>query len=376
MKRFNNGFLFLSMLVCLCNVCSGEVAQKVEVGDSFVVEEYPIDNIICSFERLPQEILNKRKRWRESFAREKTYEEKIEEINRKLKPLGYKLIHEGTSSDSYSFYKGQNLIVKLLHKIHGFSIDRKNKTFIFFASRWIPYSDDGLVGDSESGFVCINGNIQKRQEDWVSLPIWINGQLLRIKLLGTIDHTEIYFIVNGFIDKPLLDEILRNTTTSWVGAEIRGRKFWHFKINLPELPPQVIYTFEVPIRAGGGPIIELQSYKESWVLEAEGRVIINGKDLCKEKNYGAIERFCLIKGKPFYFFAYQKDMNWAASWPGIGKVRMFYNDEVLPVWYDWVGVGRLNDGVGTEPCLINENMICFFAQRGKQWYYVEAGIYK
>lgn len=344
-----------------------------------VVEEYPINEdvateIVGSFDnsfdqvagRLPPEILKKREKWRKVLPFEEKVKD-IEYINRKLKPLGYKLVPE---KGAYSFYKGQNLI-EGLYSIYGFSMDSKEQRFVFGARKeGVTYPDCKLV--------CVDGNIYK-EEDFGFSPAWINDELWRIKLAGIKDEgkMELYLIVNGFIDKSLLDEIVRKTTSEWVQEEIQEEKVWVPKYNLPDLPSQVIYPFFVPFGAGGESKINLRAWGKNWVLELDKDVVINGKSLGKEKG-ADIYGFHLIKGKPFYLFSLQKDdCEPTGDWPHIKKVRISYDGKILPVWYNWAAVrGLIKCCEGGEFYWKNENMVWFIAKRGDQWYYVEVGSYE
>jgi hypothetical protein len=99
-----------------------------------------------------------------------------------------------------------------------------------------------------------------------------------------------------------------------------------------------------------------------WLLQLQdGRVILNGEDLCKKYDYTGMWGYRFLKGKPFFFFKHK----------GNQKVRLSYNGKQLPhLWYDFVGDN------GGWTVFGNEVMVWFGAVRGDQWYYVEAGMYE
>jgi hypothetical protein len=124
---------------------------------------------------------------------------------------------------------------------------------------------------------------------------------------------------------------------------------------------KVLFEFSFEYGAGGMPV-HFESLDGNWLLQIDdGRVILNGKDLCKKYGYSRMWRYRSLKGKPFFFFTHKGDE----------KIRLSYNGKELPhLWYDFVG-----DNGGWK-VFGNEVMVWFGAVRGDQWYYVEAGMYE
>jgi hypothetical protein len=111
------------------------------------------------------------------------------------------------------------------------------------------------------------------------------------------------------------------------------------------------------------PVQALVAYDGHWVLEVDGFLIQDGKNLNNELGYDEIFGFSLVKGRPFYFFT--KD----------GLTRINYNGEVLPVEYD--SVVHYNC---CEPAMFNNgsnaSMVWFYALKDGKWNYVEIGNYE
>lgn len=352
------------MLFFCCGICQGKIIPNVYAVDSFIVEEYPVDiSMTINFSDLPEEIFSKRETWRKTAGKTpnqwiyQNFRERFASLNEKLAPFGcrfvYKLPH------SFDIYKGEDI----------------------FAEN-----------------VPILGSAKIR--DWGFSPAWVDGKLLRINYLGRLDNIEIFAVTDGFdrcvddslknpanvsnsICKGTLNPLIKGTTCYWKtgGHTVKkpGSPGHHYTLTQLEVKipgsPHLVYTFTERMRAGAGPFIKLQAYGKSWVLITEGKVIINGKDLGKKKNYHTIEEFVLLKGKPLYFFSCPEDMSKKSPWPKIEKIRLCYDGRELSTWYNWAGIGRLAEGRANGFHLINENMICFYARRGKQWFYVEAGVY-
>jgi hypothetical protein len=111
------------------------------------------------------------------------------------------------------------------------------------------------------------------------------------------------------------------------------------------------------------PVQALVAYDGHWVLEVDGFLIQDGKNLNTELGYDEMFGFSLVKERPFYFFT--KD----------GLTRINYNGEVLPVEYD--SVVHYNC---CEPAMFNNgsnaNMVWFYALKDGKWDYVEIGNYE
>jgi len=124
---------------------------------------------------------------------------------------------------------------------------------------------------------------------------------------------------------------------------------------------KVLYEFSFEYGAGGMPV-RFGAGEGYWLLQIEdGRVILNGEDLCKKNNHAGMWGYRFFKGKPFFFFSNKRDQ----------KIKLSYDGKEIPnLWYNFVGD---NGGWTTFG---NEVMVWFGAMRGNQWYYVEAGMYE
>ena len=147
---------------------------------------------------------------------------------------------------------------------------------------------------------------------------------------------------------------------AFAGATLQMVNLTHWK-GLIRNSKKVLYEFSFEYGAGGMPV-RFGAGEGYWLLQIEdGRVILNGEDLCKKHNYGGMWEYRFIKGKPFFFFSQKGDQ----------KIKLAYNGKEIPnVWYDFIGDN------GGWTVFGNEVMMWFGAMRGNQWYYVEAGVYK
>ena len=123
----------------------------------------------------------------------------------------------------------------------------------------------------------------------------------------------------------------------------------------------------------------LTTYDTHWVLELAGGVkkiegnqqvdsfypgsiFVDGKSLNDIHVYDESYGFQTIHDKPFYF--YKRN----------GKIGVSYAGKEIPLGYDGVPHYHCCSGGELNPRMAR-NMIAFFAWRGDQWYYVEAGVF-
>jgi hypothetical protein len=317
MKKFN---LFVSMLIIgmlLGSSTDAQISPKIYASDTFIVEEYPIARMNLYDNTSVH--MKKREKWR-------TPSFNLLEINRKLSSLGYHFV-QACPDCSVDFYKGKILIMGGMVNLRGFSMDSKGQHFTFFASKL-----GGRFPASE--LVCINGEIQRctkeKMHGWGQLgPCYVNNDLV---------WCEVFY--KG-------DTIREVNLAHWEGR-VRNAK-------------RVLFEFSFEYGAGSMPV-HFEAFDGSWLLQIDdGRVILNGEDLCKKYGYSRMWRYRFLKGKPFFFFTPKGDE----------KIRLSYNGKELPhLWYDFVG-----DNGGWK-VFGNGVMVWFGAVRGDQWYYVEAGMYK
>jgi len=120
---------------------------------------------------------------------------------------------------------------------------------------------------------------------------------------------------------------------------------------------QVIFTLPTLGPGGGG-----QSFCEwagHWVLEAQEFVILDGRILNHEYGYDEMFDWRLVAGKPFFFFSQN------------GFVYLSYNDQTLPVTYDYIlHDGCCEAGSARNPHG-NDSLVWFYGARDSVWYYTE-----
>ena len=309
MKTVNSLFSLVCMGLVFRSPCLAEMLPQVYGRDAFIVEEYPIARDALYDATRPY--LQKREPWR-------TPAFNLREINQKLSSVGYRFV-QACPECSVDFYHGTMLIIGGLENLRGFSMDHTGQHFVFFASQ---------VGKRfpESELVCINGDIQRctheKRYGWGQLgPCYVNDELVWCEVTTT-----------GYAQ---WEGVIRNATT-------------------------MLYSFTFPYGAGAMPV-HFEALDGQWLLQIDdGRVILDGADLCQKYGYSGMWKYRLLQGKPFFFFTRK----------GEEKIRLSYDGNALPhLWYDVVGDN------GGWTILGNEVMVWFGAIRGDQVYYVEAGAY-
>ncbi len=125
---------------------------------------------------------------------------------------------------------------------------------------------------------------------------------------------------------------------------------------------QLLYTFSPSMPQVDSPVKGLWAWDGRWVLEVNGRLIVDGLDLNEELDCDEIFGWRLLAGQPFHFFAQGE------------RVGISYAGQRLPQGYDEVVHYRC-----CEPAILNvqgnPNMVWFHARRDGTWYYVEMGVY-
>ncbi|MGB8645516.1 MAG: hypothetical protein WCF84_09780 [Anaerolineae bacterium] len=125
---------------------------------------------------------------------------------------------------------------------------------------------------------------------------------------------------------------------------------------------QTLYSIPSQFEAEN-PIHGLWAWEGHWVLEVDGKLIIEGENQNEVLGNDEIFEWHLIHSKPFYFL--KKG----------GNIRISYAGETLPYQYDEVIHYRCCEPAAFNPGA-TENMIWFHAHKGTMWYYVEAGVYE
>jgi hypothetical protein len=313
-----NLYVSMSIIgVLFVSNADAQISPKIYAGDTFIVEEYPTSRENIGDPASPY--MKKRAKWR-------TPSFNLPEINRKLSSSGYHFV-QACPNCSVDFYKGKILIMGGMDDLRGFSIDSKGQHFTFFASK---------LGDPfpASELVCINGEIQRCTKEkmygWGQLgPCYVNNDLLWCEVTHKPNTVRMVNLAHG-------------------EGRVRNAK-------------KVLFEFSFEYGAGSMPV-HFGPLDGNWLLQIDdGRVILNGEDLCKKYGYSRMWRYRFLKGKPFFFFTQKGDK----------EIRLSYSGKEVPdLWYDFVGYdgewGDAGNGV----------MVWFGAMRGDQWYYVEAGMYE
>lgn len=324
MKKF---LLFISLLIMgllLGSNADAQISPKVYAGGPLIVEEYPIlrkDLFDGTFS-----YMKAREKWRISAS-------DPEILNKKFSSLGYHFVQVSPGYNRafpglFDFYHGDTLLIGGIGNIRGVSLDQQGKHFVFFASQ-------SGKRFPESEIQCNDGKIQRcptkeKYDGWGQLgPAYVKNELVWCEVANAGD------IARGM------------NLAHWEGRVRNAKKF--------------LFEFSFEYAAGSMPV-RFEAADGFWLLQIEdGRVILNGEDLCKKYGYTGMWGYRFFKGKPLFFFTHKGDQ----------KVRLSYNGkELLNPCYDFVGDN------GGWTVYGNEAMVWFGATRGDQWYYVEAGIYE
>ncbi|MGB9800785.1 MAG: hypothetical protein ACPLUL_11900 [Thermanaerothrix sp.] len=166
-----------------------------------------------------------------------------------------------------------------------------------------------------------------------------------------------------------LEVVTKTNSVNQVMAEVR-------------LGNQVIYTLPLGQPGALSQVQGVWAQGDSWIAEVvyltchsvrtgerqsvecqpRGLIIQNGEVLNERYGYEEAFGFQWLNGKPFYFF--QK-----SGWIGI-----CYHDQEIPLRYDEIPHYRCCSAAELNPVHAAQ-MVAFFARRGEQWYYVEAGLF-
>jgi hypothetical protein len=324
MQKFN---LFISLLIMgllLGSNADAHMMPKIYASGTLIVEEYPITRKDLFDDTFAY--MKKREKWRISAFG-------LEILNRKFSSLGYHFVQVSPGYNrafpgSFDFYQGNKLLIGGIGNIRGVSLDQHGKHFVFFASQ-------SGKRFPEHEIVCIDGKIQRclakeKYDGWGQLgPAYVKNELVwcEVAYAG--------------------DTVREGNLAHWEGRVRNSKK--------------VLFEFSFEYSAGSMPV-RFEAADGYWLLQIEdGRVILNGEDLCKKFDYTGMWGYRFLKGKPFFFFTHKGDQN----------VRLSYNGkELLNLCYDFVGDN------GGWTVYGNEVMVWFGATRGDHWYYVEAGIYE
>lgn len=313
----------LSRLLGICFLLSGCSLQAQPAGNPslpagqaqpLVVEEHPICRVD---EDTPDHFEFNQRISADVFDLRKAWrnpsdEDYLKEPNQILAPFGYELRSlAGGYTRMFQLFKGDMLLVDQI-------------TFFWQPTVRQDGTDFALFLENDHGrrmLVNLQGvEVQKDVYAVQSQPIYAGNNLV--------------YAVDG------IDQV-----TIWQGQTV----IFSTKIDSPNPTSTSLKNFT--------------AWDGKWVLEVPDEVFVNGESLNQQLGYPKIYNWQLIAGEPFFFF----EQN--------GRVQISYAGEVLPGYaYDEVIHYRCCEPAAFNPAG-SANMAWFYAQRGGQWQYVEAGIY-
>ncbi len=130
---------------------------------------------------------------------------------------------------------------------------------------------------------------------------------------------------------------------------------------------EVIYTYPNIVPGPETcPIDFFRAWQDHWVLQVNGESIMDGEPVAAEAGYDVAFNWHLINNKPAYLF--QKGDLFGIS----------YDGKELPLTYDYVERWDCIYGTPFYPFGAHgrDNLLTFFAQRGGNWYFVQAGSFE
>ena len=310
-------------------------ASILEEKFPLLVEEYKIvsaaEDSPGRFEydrRIGDAILAKRRTWRAADM----IDDSVTRINEAISPLGYKLVQNAAAYPGYGqpIYdlvcnvEDSRPCVANLQNVHNFRMNEEKTSFVFVASQrreeGTPYVliRDGRVLEWNEGRYAAGS------------PILLGDSLMAV-------------------EKTLIEP----------GKTSHNTLLYQFCVLKDG---ENVFEFKAKRRSVSGVVKRFLSCDGSWILEYENHVVRDGDDVGQAKGYDAVFDYCMIAGKPFYFFVRG------------GKTCMAYGDRVLPQVYEEVIHYKCCEPAHFNP-RGNENMVWFHARRDGYWYYVEAGVY-
>lgn len=286
---------------------------------------------------VPEQILGRRKKWREA--------DPVNRINEQLKPLNYRFnkYKDKYGVYCYNLYKGSRLLYAGLRQVRGFSINSDQSKFMFVA--------EGSIKNKSR--TCIYG------ED---------------KIIDCAAYLPLYNIPFFYRDKIIKIEVIKNTPNLeqmiYAGVKTTRKRY---QIRTAERP---LYTADIFDYPSDSSIQQFYTREGHWVLEYievgvfagkpldyNGTVVVDGVNLNKKFGLKEVFNYTFLKGQPFYFYR-----------SPAGHLRISYAGKPLPYIYENVIYYACCSQAALNP-KSNEHMISFFAYKGGSLYYVEAGIY-
>ena len=290
--------------------------SRLAIPGTLTVEEYPIaDRSVDSpgrleySRRIDQRILEKRKAWRVPDP-----EARLAATNRSLAPFGYRLAANERSNHPtplYNLYRGETLILRDLAHMGPVSVSARGDDFAM------------VVETRQSGeFLIRPSGVEKwsSMEHAFTRPVFVDDDLVTVEM-GPQGRQ--YSVLRGI---------------------------------------ETVHRFEAEFIVDN-PVKGLWSWDDHWVLEIDGKLLVDGRSLNEEVGYEEVFGWRLLAGRPFYFFKRG------------GRIGVSYAGEVLPHRYDEVIHYKC-----CEPAAFNvagnEAMVWFHGLRDGTWHYVEMGVYE
>ncbi|MGV8027137.1 MAG: hypothetical protein AB2L18_11315 [Anaerolineaceae bacterium] len=279
-----------------------------------VVEEYEIvDTGIDSpthlefLQRIPSTVTEKRAQWKYI-----TPNRAVQDINTILAKYGYSVEHNPIlSSYTYRVFKGYTILLNDIYPVSSATENRSQDDFALLVQT-------------------VDGTSYLLQK--AGVKEWLPG--------SSISFAPIYY----------QDELIYPVIAS--------------TIQIISESGQMIYETSLPSNPVMNPIQTFQSWNGHWILEKEGKLIMDGESLNKELGFNEIFDWQIIRGEPFFFFQNEKDGSYSMSYAG-QKLEQQYDDIAH---YQCCESGAFNPNGNTY-------MTWFFASRNGKWYYVEVGTY-
>jgi len=283
------------------------------------VEEYPLtisgpNDKPTSFEfrdQVPKEIFEKRTQWREISMKERRAA-----ANAVITKFGYGL-KDGTQTGTSDLYRQNQLAVEGIQHVFPVSVNAKGDDF-------------AMLAETGRGYVLVSA---------AEVRTW--------------DHMKAQFTPPVMVGDQLV----------WVEAENRSGTLADaqetYVIMVGGQPSYRVTTGANPV---GGSVKSLTSWDGHWVLEVNGMVYVDGKNLTRELSYDEMFGYRLVGGLPFYFFRQGE------------KIGYSYGGMIMPRIYDEVPRYRCCEPAYFNPAG-NENMVWFWGRKGDTWHYVEMGLF-
>lgn len=306
---------------------------KLAVDAEELLKDQDCINLGC----VPEQILGRRKKWRDS--------DPIDRINEQLKSLRYSFnkYKDKYGGYLYSLYQGSRLLYTNLRQVRGFSLNGTKTKFIFVADYNLKNKIRTCIFEGGKITDCTPYLYPYH------IPYFWNDRVIRIETLKNVPHPEKF---------------------RYAGMEISRKRY---QIRSAEKP---IYTVDILDYPFDFSIQQFYTYEQHWVLEYMeakffqkflmdyyGTVVVDGINLNKKFGQQEVFNYIYLRGKPFYFFRSPS-----------GFIKLFYGGQVLPHIYDDVIHYACCSQAALNP-KGNEHMISFFAYKGGSLYYVEAGVY-